>query len=105
MAIDVTGDTFAEQVLGSDKPVLVDFWAQWCGPCRQVSPILDRIATENGDRLRVVKVNVDENPDLAKQFDIRAIPAMKLFKGGEVVHELLGAMPAQALLGELEPHL
>ncbi|MGW4648557.1 thioredoxin [Kitasatospora sp. NPDC004289] len=105
MATDVNGATFAEQVLSSDKPVLVDFWAEWCGPCRQVGPVLDRIAAEHADRLTVVKVNVDENPGLAEEFDIRAIPAMKLFKGGEVVHELLGAMPAAAVMAELDPHL
>jgi thioredoxin 1 len=97
----VTTDSFQEDVLSSEKPVLVDFWAEWCGPCRQVSPILDEISAEHGDKLTIVKVNVDEEPALAQKYGITSIPALHVFQGGEVVKAIIGAKPKPALLADL----
>ncbi|WP_373285521.1 thioredoxin [Agromyces bauzanensis] len=97
----VTEATFEQEVLMNDKAVLVDFWAEWCGPCRAVSPILDQIATENSDRLDIVKLNVDENPNLAMKYQITAIPAFKVFEKGEVVKTVIGAKPKPALEADL----
>ncbi|AWB90435.1 thioredoxin [Salinibacterium hongtaonis] len=93
----VTDATFEAEVLNSDKPIMVDFWAEWCGPCRAVSPILDQIAAEHGDKLDIVKLNVDENPQTAMKYQITSIPAMKVFRGGEVVKTVIGAKPKPAL--------
>jgi len=101
----VTEATFEDVVLNSEKPILVDFWAVWCGPCRAVSPILDQIAEENPDKLEVVKLNVDENPQLAVKYQITSIPAMKVFKGGEVVKTVIGAKPKAALEADLAEFL
>jgi thioredoxin 1 len=97
----VTEATFDQEVLKNDRAVLVDFWAEWCGPCRAVSPILDQIATEHSDKLDIVKLNVDENPGLAMKYQITAIPAMKVFQGGQVVHTVIGAKPKPALEADL----
>lgn len=97
--------SFDSEVLESSKPVLVDFWAEWCGPCRALGPILDQIAAERGEDLDVVKVNVDENQDLALRYQVISIPTMKLFKDGEILHTISGARSKGALLKELEPHL
>ncbi|HEV7848839.1 MULTISPECIES: thioredoxin [unclassified Mycetocola] len=101
----VSESTFDKEVLQSARPVLVDFWAEWCGPCRMVSPILDQIATENIDKLDIVKVNVDENPGLAMQYQITSIPALKVFKGGEVAQTIIGAKPKAALEADLAAFL
>jgi len=96
-AINVDEGTFEKVVLQSEIPVLVDFWAVWCGPCRMVAPVLDEIAKEHEGKIRIVKVNVDENPSLAAQYRITSIPAMKVFKGGDEVREIIGAMPKVAI--------
>jgi len=101
-AINVGEQTFEKVVLQSDIPVMVDFWAAWCGPCRMVAPVLDQIAAEHEGKIRIVKVNVDEEPALAAQYRITSIPAMKVFKGGEEVREIIGAMPKQMIEKELE---
>lgn len=97
----ITVENFDELVLGSDKPVLVDFWAPWCGPCRMVSPIVDEIAGERDDIL-VGKVNTDEQPELAARFDIMSIPTLLVFKGGQLANKAVGARPKEALLALLD---
>jgi len=99
--ITVTDDTFAEKVLNSDKPVLVDFWAEWCGPCRMVAPVLDEIAAAHQGEITIAKLNIDENPKVAQQYQIMAIPNMSVFKGGEMVKSIVGAKPKSALLADL----
>jgi len=102
---DVTDDTFASEVLASEKPIMVDFWAEWCGPCRAVSPILDKIAEEHSDKLSIVKLNVDDNPATAMKYGITSIPAMYVFQGGEVVKRVIGAKPKPALEADLAEFL
>ncbi|MBT5575719.1 MAG: thioredoxin [Microbacteriaceae bacterium] len=104
-ARDVTDQNFATEVLGSDKPIMVDFWAEWCGPCRAVSPILDQIASEHSEKIDVVKLNVDDNPETAMKYQITSIPTMKVFRGGEVVKTVMGAKPKPALEADLAEFL
>jgi thioredoxin 1 len=101
---DVTDTNFQAEVIESETPVLVDFWAPWCGPCRVVGPVLEEIAAERDD-LRIVKLNTDENPETAAAFQVLSIPTMILFKGGEPAKKIIGAYPKRKLEAELEPVL
>jgi thioredoxin 1 len=101
-AKSVTDETFIADVLQSEKTVLVDFWAEWCGPCRQVSPILEEIASEHADKLEIVKLNVDENPRTAADYGVTSIPTMNVYAGGEVVKSIVGAKPKAMLLRDLD---
>ncbi len=105
MALEITDQNFQEVVLNSDKPVLVDFWATWCGPCRTVGPIVDELATELDGKAVVGKVNVDNNSETPQTYGIRSIPALLIFKNGEVVDKLVGAVPKSQLLEKLEAQM
>jgi thioredoxin 1 len=98
----VTDASFSEDVLKADRPVIVDFWAEWCMPCRLIAPVLEQIAEEQADKLLVAKLNVDENPGTASAYQVSSIPLMAVFSGGELVGSILGAKPKSAILAELE---
>ena len=105
LTIAVTDESFAQDVLANERPVLVDFWATWCGPCRMVAPVLEEIASERAGDLTIAKIDIDVNPDTARNFQVISIPTMILFKGGEPVKRIVGAKSKAALLRELAEEL
>lgn len=105
MALEITDANFEELVLKSEKPVLIDFWAEWCGPCRMVGPVVEEIAKEYADKAVVGKVNVDNNPGISMKYGIRNIPALLYFKNGEIVDKQIGAVPKSILANKLTAQL
>ena len=103
--IHINDNSFEEEVLKSTVPVLADFWAEWCGPCRTIAPVLEEIAEEYDGTLKIAKIDVDENPELPARFGIQGIPTLILFKDGKPVERIVGAMPKGRLLAQIEPHL
>ena len=105
MAKHFTDATWDSEVLGSDKPVLVDFWAEWCGPCRKIGPLVEELATEYEGKALIGKLNVDENPGVATKYGIRSIPTILVFKGGEVVDKIVGAVPKNMLSQKIDAQM
>lgn len=101
----VTDASFSAEVLQADRPVVVDFWAEWCRPCKVVAPVLEEIAAEYGEKLTVAKLNIDENPAVTRQYQIMSIPTIAVFQGGSIVKSIIGAKPKAALLKDLSPYL
>jgi thioredoxin 1 len=104
-AVAVTDASFDQEVLRSEVPVLVDFWAAWCGPCRIVAPTMDQLSVEYAGKLKVVKVDVDQNIEVSSRYGVMSIPTIMLFKGGQAVEKMIGALPKPALLAKIQPHL
>ncbi|MFH1319562.1 MAG: thioredoxin [Bacteroidota bacterium] len=105
MAIEITDSNFEEKVIKSDKPVLIDFWAEWCGPCKMVAPIVEELSKEYEGKVVVGKVNVDNSPGISSKYGIRSIPTILIFKGGEVVDKQIGAVPKSMLVQKLEAQM
>ena len=103
--IEITDANFDQEVLKSDKPVLIDFWAVWCGPCKMVAPVVEEIAKEYDGKLKVGKLDVDSNPEVSMKFGIRSIPTLMVFKGGKVVEQVIGAVPKRNLVDKVIPHI
>jgi thioredoxin 1 len=103
--VAISDTSFQSEVIDSDRPVLVDFWAEWCGPCKMIAPVLENIASEYSDSLKITKLDVDHNPQTSMKFGVMSIPTLLLFKNGEVVEKLIGFMPKERLLGKIKPHL
>jgi len=103
--VTVDANSFKDEVLSSDKPVLVDFWATWCGPCKMVAPVLEEIADENPDKITVAKLDIDQNPSVARDYQVMSVPTLLLFKDGEPVKQIVGAKPKAALLSDLQDYL
>jgi len=105
MAVNFTTSNFQEVVLNSDKPVLVDFWAEWCGPCKMIGPLIEELSTEMDGQAVIGKLNVDENPDIAANYGIRSIPTLLIFKGGEMVDKIVGAVPKATIAQKINAQL
>ncbi|MCB0721400.1 MAG: thioredoxin [Ignavibacteriae bacterium] len=103
--MEITDGNFETEVRNSDKPVLIDFWAVWCGPCKMIAPIVEEIATEYDGQVKVGKLDVDNNQQVAMEFGIRSIPTLLIFKGGQVVDQIVGAVPKDHIIGKLSAHL
>lgn len=104
-ALDVTDNNFESEVINSDKLTIVDFWAPWCGPCRKLGPVLDEVAADFSEKVKVVKINTDENIKTAKEYSISGLPSILIFKNGEAVERLVGLMPKSSLVSNIEKHL
>jgi thioredoxin 1 len=103
--VELTDSTFDEQIGGSATPMLVDFWAEWCGPCKKIAPVLEEISNEQAGRITIAKINIDEHPNAAQRFGVMSIPTLLLFKDGQLASTIVGAKGKYQLLSELEPHL
>jgi thioredoxin 1 len=103
--VAISDASFENEVAKSERPVLVDFWAEWCGPCRMIAPILEKLADEYAGSLKIAKIDVDQNPEVMAKLGVQSIPTLILFKGGEPVERLVGYMPKERLLGRIKPHL